>query len=133
MTANESDPYFNPDPYIPLTLSEISDQLISMVFSAPTFVDPLGNFPEREINQEFFTLQAGLDRVRSKLGEERYSAAVDLATRAKALFVADQEDTNGKTDEGREMLFQIDDILKDVRRRRVEAKQVDEEGEVSGD
>lgn len=133
MNQDNINPYYNPNPYIPVSLSEIRDQLISMVFSAPTLTDRLGSFPERNIDSEFFTLRQGFDLVRSKLGEERYSAACDLAARAKALFAADQDDTNGKTDEGRELLFQINDILKHVGRRRVKAKEPDEEGEISGD
>lgn len=39
---------------------------------------------------------------------------MDLAARAKALFAADQDDTNGKTDEGRALLFEMEDVLRNV-------------------
>jgi len=126
-------PYFNPKPYIPATLSEINDLLGSMILYAPTFVDPLGDFPNRNIDSEFHTLTGGLEVVRKKLGEERYASLMDLAVRAKALFAADQDDTNGKTDEGRALLFEMEDVLKDVRNRRVREELPDDEGEVSGD
>lgn len=126
-------PYFNPKPYIPASLSEINDQLGSMILFAPTFLDRTLVFPERNIDSEFDTLVKGFDIVRKKLGEERYAALIDLAARAKALFAADQEDTNGKTDEGRALLFEIEDILRDARRSRVKAKLPDDEGEVTGD
>jgi hypothetical protein len=47
-------------------------------------------------------------------------------------FAADQDDTNGKTDEGRALLF-ARRISQAVRRGRVEAKLPDEDGEISGD
>lgn len=42
-------------------------------------------------------------------------------------------ETNGKTDEGRALLFEMEDILQDVRRRRVKDKQPDDDGEITGD
>ena len=125
--------YFNPKPYIPASLSEINDLLGSMILDAPTFVDRLGDFPDWNIDSMFHMLSDGLGVVRKKLGEERYAALIDLAVRAKALFAADQDDTNGKTDEGRALLFEMEDVLKDVRTRRVQAKLPDDEGEITGD
>ena len=126
-------PYFNPKPYIPASLSEINDQLGSMILHAPTFLDRTLVFPDRNIDSEFDTLVKGFDIVRKKLGEERYAALIDLAARAKTLFAADQGDTNGKTDEGRALLFEIEDILRDARRSRVKAKLPDDDGEITGD
>lgn len=125
-------PYFNPKPYIPASLSEINDLLGSMILDAPTFVDRLGDF-DWTIDSEFDKLTQGFGVVRKKLGEERYATLMDLAARAKALFAADQEDTNGKTDEGRALLFEMEDVLTDVRNRRVQEKLPDDEGEVTGD
>lgn len=58
---------------------------------------------------------------------------MDLAARAKALFAADQDDTIGKTDEERALLFEMEDVLEDVRNQRVRAKLPDDEGEITGD
>lgn len=126
-------PYFNPKPYIPASLSEINDQLGSMILFAPTFIDRTLVFPDRNIESEFGTLVEGFGVVRKKLGDERYAALIDLAARAKALFAADQDDTNGKTDEGRALLFEIEDVLRDARRSRVKANLPDDDGEISGD
>lgn len=133
MNEARSNPYHNPNPYIPASLSEINDQLGSMILWAPTFIDRLGHFPDQNIDSEFHVLVEGFGRVRRKLGEERYAALIDLASRAKALFAADQDDTNGKTDEGRALLFEIEDVLSDVRRSRVKEKQLDDDGEITGD
>ncbi|WP_375398403.1 hypothetical protein [uncultured Sphingomonas sp.] len=55
-----------------------------------------------------------------------------MAARAKALFAADQDDTNGKTDEGHALLLEIEGVLRDARRSRVKAKLPDDDGEISG-
>lgn len=125
--------FFEPRPYIPASLSEINDLLGSMILDAPTFVDRLGDFPDWNIDSMFDKLYRGLDVVRKKLGEDRYAALLDLAQRAKALFAADQDDTNGNTDLGRALLFEMEDVLRDVRNRRTKAKLPDEDGEITGD
>lgn len=128
-----SNPYFNPNPYIPASLSEINDLLGSMILDAPTFIDRLGHFPRQNIETRFHQLTQGFGLVRKKLGEERYAVLLDRAARAKALFAADQDDTNGKTDDGRALLIELQDLLRQVRRSRVKSKLPDEEGEISGD
>ena len=124
--------YHNPNPYIPQTLSEIDDLLGSMWLGAPTFVDRTGHF-DWDINTTFHELVEGLGVVRKKLGEERYAKLIDLAARMKALFAADPEDANGKSDEGRKLLSEIEDLINEVRSRRVKARLKDDEGEVTGD
>lgn len=120
-----------PGPYIPLTLSETYDQLGSMMLGAPTFADDL--FPELDVDTEFQALVGGFDNVRKKLGEECYAALIDLAARAKALFADDLDDSNGKTSQGRALLYEMEDIIQSVRSKRVRAKQPDDDGEVTGD
>ena len=126
-------PFFDRRPYVPGSPSEIHDVLRSMVLDAPTFVDPLGDFPKRNIHTIFHMLDEGLGVVRNKLGEQSYATLSDLAKRAKALFAADQDDTNGNTDLGRVLLFEMEDVLRDVRNRRTKAKLLDEDGEITGD
>ena len=104
-----------------------------MILGAPTFIDRLCDFPDRNIDSEFNKLTKGLGLVRKKLGEERYVRLIESAGSAKALFAADQDNTNGKTDEGRALLFDMEDEISAVRRSRVEARFLDEEGEISGD
>lgn len=124
--------YFNAKPYIPASLSEINDQLGSMFLGAPTFKDNTLVFPNRNIESEFHELTEGLGLVRKKVGEERYDQLIDLAMRAKALFAADQNDENGKTDEGRELLCQMQDVLRDIRRGHMKAGSPHDEGEITG-
>jgi hypothetical protein len=124
-------PYRNPEPYIPASLSEIYDMLASLVGGAPTFVDY--DFPDRNIDTCFYQLTESFGRVRAKVGEERYAALMDLAARAKALFAADPADDNGKTGQGIALLYEIEAIIQAARARRVKAKLTDEDGEISGD
>lgn len=100
-------PYFNAKPYIPASLSDIYDTLGSMMLGALTFIDRMGDFPNRNIDSEFNKLTQGFGLVRKKLGEERCAQLIDLAARAKAVFAADQEDTNGNTDQGRALLLEL--------------------------
>ena len=125
--------YAKSKPYIPGSLREVNDLLGSMILGAPTFKDRLGHFPDWNIDSRFHKLTEGFAVVRTKLGEERYARLIDLAARAKALFADDQDDSNGKTDQGRALLFEIEDVLRDTRRERVAAKLPDDEGEVTGD
>jgi hypothetical protein len=123
----------NPEPYIPATLSEIYDYLAGTLGGAPRFIDDTGVFPEKNIDTEFNVLVAAFDAMRGKLGEERYAKLIDLSARTKALFEADPNDDNGKTLEGCKLIWEMEDIIQDVRKRRVDAKLKDDEGAVSGD
>lgn len=125
--------YATSEPYVPATLSEIYDALVSFLGGAPGFIDTSGHFPEQNIHTEFAMLNAGFAKVRDKVGEQRYARLIALAAEAKRLFEADPDDTNGKTDEGVKLIHEIEEIIQSVRRKRVEAKEKDEDGEVSGD
>lgn len=133
MSDHFTSSYYNPARYIPASLSEIYDLLGSMLLWAPTFTDESGRFPERTIDTRFHQLTEGFGKVRKKVGEEHYAQLMNLAAQAKALFAADPDDDNGKTDQGRALLYAIEKIIQASRSRRVKAKLKDDEGEVSGD
>ncbi|KQS01491.1 hypothetical protein ASG11_17715 [Sphingomonas sp. Leaf357] len=133
MTIPWPNPYHNPNPYIPASLSEVNDLIGSMVLGAPTFIDDTGVFPNRNIDSRFHQLVEGFGLVRKKLGEDRYARLIDMAARAKALFADDPTDSNGKTDVGRQLLYDMEDVLSEVRSRRVKEKLPDDDGEISGD
>ena len=132
MTGYRS-PYANPKPYIPASLSEIYDLLGSMIIKAPKFTDESGLLPKRNIDTYFGELVESFGIVRKKLGEERYTKVIALAAKAKALFAADPDETNGKAKAGFEVLMEIEDTIQDARKRRVNAKLPDDDGEVTGD
>ncbi|MEG3179138.1 hypothetical protein [Sphingomonas sp. LT1P40] len=133
MSDSNVNSYHNPEPYIPESLSEIHDFLAGLIGGAPTFVDDTGFYPNQSIDTEFAVLLAAFDKVREKLDEDRYARLVDLAARAKALFEADPDESNGKTLEGCKLIWEIEEIVQDARKRRVEEKLKDDEGRTSGD
>ena len=58
---------------------------------------------------------------------------VAFADEAKSLFLADPDDTNGKTAEGCDKLMAIYDLLEEVRGERYHAGILDFEGLLTGD
>jgi hypothetical protein len=103
------DPY---EPTIPETTGEVHELLGWMMLNAPRFEDKDGLFAGQSIETEFFALNEGWKKVRKKLGEERYARAVELTARMKALFEADPNDENGDAMAGRNIIFDLQDIIK---------------------
>ena len=120
-------------PYIPHSLGEIYDLLGSMILGAPTFHDTTGIFPEQDIESEFLALIGGFGATSSKIGEETLAELLNLADRAKNLFSDDPTDSNGKTDQGRALLFEIEGIIQGIRRKRAEARSTDSDEEITDD
>jgi hypothetical protein len=104
------------EPSIPKSISEIIDLLSSMLLSAPTFVDRTGYFPDRSLASEFLELTEGLKLCRNKLGEERFSTAVQMSDQMRILFESDPEDSTGDSLDGRELILDLQDLLRSVRK-----------------
>ncbi len=105
-------------PYIPQTPSEIWDLLGWMTGYNPTFVEPEGR-PYRSgatLETTFFALKAGFEVCRKKLGEERFQTLMEMADQMRALFEADPEDVTGDAAKGRELLWQMEDVLRPPRK-----------------
>ena len=77
------------------------DKLGSMMLGAPTFKDKTGYFPGKNIDTTFFALNEGLLAIRKTLGEERYATLRALSDKA-----------------GREIIHEMEDILKSAAERR---------------
>jgi hypothetical protein len=105
-------------PYVPQDISELLDELSYVMLFSPTFKDETGYFPERNIDTAFFSLNEGLLVVRKKLGEERYAMLKALSDRMRTLFEADPEDKTGDTRAGRQLIHEMEDILKSAINRR---------------
>ena len=103
-------------PYIPQTIGEIWDQLGGMMLDSPTFVDKFGDFPGRNIDTEFFALKEGFKVVRRRLGEERFAKLNEMADRMRAHFEADPEDKTDDSMAGRQLIYDMEDVLKEIRR-----------------
>lgn len=120
-------------PYIPETLSELQDFVVPMMGNAPSFKDESGYFPWRSIDTDFHALVEGFGKVRDKIGEDRYAAAIDIAARMKALFLEAADEDDPKTMEGILLIHELIDIIDAARARRVKSKLKDDEGRVTGD
>jgi hypothetical protein len=109
--------------YIPKTVSELWDLIGAFMLSSPTFIDDSGWFPNRNIETEFFALKEGLKHLRSKFGEEYYAQLDALADRMRVHFEADPEDSNGEAMAGRELILEMEDVIRAWRAsRRTKAK-----------
>ena len=103
--------------YVPKDISELLDFAISMLLSAPKFIDKTGYFPYQNLDYVFRQLNEGLSVNRPKLGEERYHELMGMPDRMRALFEADPENTTGDTRKGRDIIYEMEDILKQVRQK----------------
>ena len=104
--------------YVPRDVGELIDQLSHMLLGAPKFQDKTGYFPYRNLDYDFQQLTGGLNNIRQALGEERYQELTRMSDRMRALFEADPEDKTGETLEGCKIIHQMEDILRQVRRKR---------------
>ncbi|UZK66387.1 hypothetical protein [Sphingomonas sp. M1-B02] len=104
------------EPYVPQTIGEIWDLLGSMMLGSPTFVDKTGYFPQQSIDTEFFALKEGLNAIRKRLGEERYEKLVEMADRMRAHFEADPEDKTDDSLAGRQLIYDMEDVLREARK-----------------
>ena len=99
------------EPYVPKSVSEIMDLLGWMMLASPKFEDTSGYFPDRNIFTEFFALNEGFKGIAKKLGDERLRALLELSSRAKAHFLADPEDKTDDALAGRDLIYEMEDIL----------------------
>jgi hypothetical protein len=96
-------------------------------------ISPRSAGPSRTIDAEYQDVSDGLAAVRNKLGEERYAGLMKTLAETKTLFLTDQEDANGKTHRACLMLWDMFDVIEDVRKERFAAGLPDVDGEVTGD
>ncbi|MGO4872690.1 MAG: hypothetical protein ACLPGW_19155 [Roseiarcus sp.] len=80
-------------------------------------MDKTGYFPYRNLDYVFRQLNEGLSFNRPTLGEERYHELMRMSDQMRALFEADPEDKTGDTLKGCKIIHEMEDILKQVRRK----------------
>lgn len=105
-------------PYVPKTFGQLYDYLGHMILASPTFKDETGYLPRENIETTFFSLNEGLLAVRKKLGEERYQGLRAMSEKMRAMFEADPEDETGDARAGRQLIHEMEDILKSAAKRR---------------
>jgi hypothetical protein len=99
-------------PYIPKGVSEVRDYVGAMMLGSPTFVDRTGYFPGRNLQTTFYELNEGLRLVRGKLGEELYLKLREMSDRMRTHFEADPEDRTDDTLKGREIIIEMEELLR---------------------
>ena len=102
---------------VPKNIPELLDLLSSMLVSAPNFLDKTGWLPFLNLDYVFQQLNQGLSLNRQTLGEERYSELMRMSDQMRALFEADPDDKTGETLKGCKIIHQMEDILRQVRRK----------------
>ena len=104
-------------PYVPKGVGEIRDFLGMMMLKSPTFVDKTGHFPGRNLETTFCELNEGLRLIRGNLGEERYFKLMEMSDRMRAHFEADPDDKTHDSLNGREIIDEMRDLLKQSARK----------------
>ncbi len=103
--------------HIAQNIQELLELTSSMLLSAPKFLDETGYLPFLNLDYVFRELHAGLSHNRRALGEERYHQLMRMSDQMRALFEADPEDKTGETSKGCKIILEMEDILKQVRRK----------------
>jgi|SRR5579863_2213727 len=103
--------------YVPGTLQELREFVVSMLISAPKFLDETGYLPYRNLDYIFQQLYKGLAQNRQTLGDERYQELMQMSDRMRALFESDPEDKTGETLAGCKIIHRMEDILRQVQRK----------------
>jgi hypothetical protein len=104
--------------YVPQNIQDLLEFVVSMLSQAPKFLDSTGYFPYQNLDYVFKQLSEGLSLNRRTLGEEGYLELMRMSDRMRALFEADPEDKTGETLEGCKIIHQMEDILKQARRKK---------------
>ena len=103
--------------YVPKDVGELLDHLSHMLLGAPQFQDKTGYFPFENLEYVFRQLHEGLTNVRPALGEKRYQELTAMSERMRALFEAGPEDKTGETAAGCKIILEMEDIVKQARRK----------------
>jgi hypothetical protein len=103
--------------YVPESIQELLEFVISMQIKAPKFVDKTGYLPFLNLDYVFEQLHEGLARNRQTLGDGRYQELMRMSDRMRVLFEADPDDKTGETLEGCKILHKMEDTLRQVRRK----------------
>jgi hypothetical protein len=86
-----------------------------MLLSAPPFKDRTGWLPFLNLEYVFLQLTEGLAQNRTRLGEQRYQVLTRMAVEIRPLFEADPENKTGETLQGRKIILQMEDILREIK------------------
>jgi hypothetical protein len=98
-------------PYIPQSIGETIELLGAMVLDAPKFEDD-SYFAGMSIDTEYVALDEGLEVIRGKLGEDRYTRLVEMALLSKEKFLQASDGNAEQLVAGRNILIEMIEILR---------------------
>ena len=104
-------------PYISTNIGDVRELLETMIVNSPTFVDRSGYFPEKNMNTTFHCLNEGLQVIRKRIGEDLYLKLREMSDRMRAHFEADPEDKTDDSLKGRDIIEEMENLLKQSVRR----------------
>ena len=99
-------------PYIPRHPDELRDKLAAILLSAPKCEDESQFFAGKNVHTEFAAVDESLNLLRADLGDDLFKALAVRAGRAKGLFLADPDDSSGQSDLGREIILEMEYLLR---------------------
>ena len=100
------------DPHIPASMPELRDRMTFMLLMSPKFIDNTGYFPEQNLDNSFYGLNEGLNRLRHRLGEELYQRLMKMSDEARVCFEADPEDKTGETRKGKSLILDMEELIR---------------------
>lgn len=103
--------------HVPQDIQEILVLLSWILLKSPQFIEKSGYFQSMSVEYVFGRLKEGLANVRETLGEERYQELMRMSDRMQAHFIADPENKTGETRKGRDIIYEMEDVLRQVRRK----------------
>jgi hypothetical protein len=103
--------------HVPQDIQEILVLLSWILLKSPRFIQKGRYLQPVSVEYVFSRLKEGLSNVRETLGEERYRELTRMSDEMYAHFKADPENTTGETRKGRDIIYEMEDILKQVRRK----------------
>jgi hypothetical protein len=103
--------------HVPQNILELLELLTSMLLSSPKFTDKTGYMPFLNLDYVFRELHEGLACNRQTLGEERYDELMQLSDRMRTHFEADPDNKTGETRRGRDIIHDMEDILRRARQK----------------
>jgi len=102
--------------HIPNDISELLTLLGWISVKAPKFTDRTGYLPGVTLDSAFHALSGGLSNVRPELDDSAFHRLRLMSEQARALFEADPDDKTGQTLQGRQLILQMEDVVREAPR-----------------
>ena len=99
-------------PYIAQTIGELSENLGWMMLNSSDVQGSYRLFPGSQHRYRLPSLNDSLANLRGKLGEERYAKMREMSDQMRALFESDPEGATGGRKAGRQIIHEMELMLR---------------------